>query len=125
MFHIVHSYFIFISYLYDILLTYGFQTLPDELIHNSKLQNLDLGNNVITTWSEVKVRYAYLEFSLFLTFHSCLGHSLPCMCLNHVLQLQVLKSLTNLKNLNLQGNPVASSDKITRKVIPLFLWSTC
>nr|AFK43623.1 unknown [Lotus japonicus] len=58
------------------------KTLPDELIHNSKLQNLDLGNNVITTWSEVKV----------------------------------LKSLTNLKNLNLQGNPVASSDKITRKI---------
>ncbi|KAK7402050.1 hypothetical protein VNO78_14009 [Psophocarpus tetragonolobus] len=31
-------------------------------------------------------------------------------------ELKVLKSLTNLKNLNLQGNPVATVDKITRKI---------
>ncbi|CAL0332146.1 unnamed protein product [Lupinus luteus] len=58
------------------------KSLPDELIHNSKLQNLDLGNNVITKWSELKV----------------------------------LTSLTNLRNLNLQGNPVSAIDKVTRKI---------
>ncbi|KAK7324848.1 hypothetical protein VNO77_28727 [Canavalia gladiata] len=58
------------------------KSLPDELMHNSKLRNLDLGNNVITRWSELKV----------------------------------LKLLTNLKNLNIQGNPVATVDKITRKI---------
>ncbi|KAK7272241.1 hypothetical protein RJT34_28719 [Clitoria ternatea] len=58
------------------------KSLPDELMHNSKLRNLDLGNNVITRWSELKV----------------------------------LNSLTNLRNLNLQGNPVATVDKITRKI---------
>ncbi|KAL2331908.1 hypothetical protein Fmac_019489 [Flemingia macrophylla] len=31
-------------------------------------------------------------------------------------ELKVLKSLTNLKNLNLQGNPVSTIDKITRKI---------
>ncbi|RDY02982.1 Protein phosphatase 1 regulatory subunit 7 [Mucuna pruriens] len=31
-------------------------------------------------------------------------------------ELKVLKSLTNLRNLNLQGNPVATVDKITRKI---------
>ncbi|KAL1345612.1 hypothetical protein HN51_019346 [Arachis hypogaea] len=31
-------------------------------------------------------------------------------------ELKVLKSLTNLRNLNLQGNPVASIEKVTRKV---------
>ncbi|RZB76535.1 Protein phosphatase 1 regulatory subunit 7 isoform C [Glycine soja] len=56
--------------------------LPEELKLNSKLRSLDLGNNVITRWSELKV----------------------------------LKLLTNLRNLNLQGNPVATVDKVTRKV---------
>ncbi|BAT92101.1 hypothetical protein LR48_Vigan05g166000 [Vigna angularis] len=58
------------------------KSLPDELKFNSKLRNLDVGNNVITRWSEVKV----------------------------------VKFLTNLRNLNLQGNPVAAVDKITRKI---------
>ncbi|XP_014522663.1 dynein regulatory complex subunit 3 [Vigna radiata var. radiata] len=58
------------------------KSLPDELKFNSKLRNLDVGNNVITRWSEVKV----------------------------------VKLLTNLRNLNLQGNPVATVDKITRKI---------
>uniref|UniRef100_A0A6N2LM05 RuvB-like helicase n=2 Tax=Salix TaxID=40685 RepID=A0A6N2LM05_SALVM len=31
------------------------KTLPAELAYNKKLQNLDLGNNVITRWSDVKV----------------------------------------------------------------------
>ncbi|XP_020238169.1 uncharacterized protein LOC109817350 [Cajanus cajan] len=31
-------------------------------------------------------------------------------------EVKVLKSLTNLKNLNLQGNPVSTIDKITRKI---------
>ncbi|KAJ1408476.1 Leucine-rich repeat [Sesbania bispinosa] len=31
-------------------------------------------------------------------------------------ELKVIKSLTNLRNLNLQGNPVATVDKITRKI---------
>ncbi|CAL5200609.1 unnamed protein product [Lathyrus oleraceus] len=58
------------------------KSLPEELVHNSKLRNIDLGNNVIARWSELKV----------------------------------LKSLTNLRNLNLQGNPVASIEKVTRKI---------
>ncbi|CAI8592851.1 unnamed protein product [Vicia faba] len=58
------------------------KSLPEELVHNSKLQNIDLGSNVIGRWSEVKV----------------------------------LKSLTKLRNLNLQGNPVASIEKVTRKI---------
>ncbi|KAI4322450.1 hypothetical protein L6164_022144 [Bauhinia variegata] len=57
--------------------------LPDELIHNSKLLNLDLGNNVITRWSDLKV---------------------------------VVKSFAYLRNLNLQGNPVATNEKIARKI---------
>ncbi|KAJ6927727.1 hypothetical protein NC651_011677 [Populus alba x Populus x berolinensis] len=31
------------------------KTLPAELAYNKKLQNLDLGNNLITRWSDVKV----------------------------------------------------------------------
>ncbi|XP_062016507.1 protein phosphatase 1 regulatory subunit SDS22 [Rosa rugosa] len=56
--------------------------LPAELAHNKGLQNLDLGNNVITRWSELKV----------------------------------LDSLVYLKNLNLQGNPVAEKDKLAKKI---------
>ncbi|KAK0604061.1 hypothetical protein LWI29_011681 [Acer saccharum] len=58
------------------------KTLPDELAYNKKLQNLDLGNNLITRWSDLKV----------------------------------LGSLVGLKNLNLQGNPIAENDKLTKKV---------
>ncbi|KAF7805733.1 Protein phosphatase 1 regulatory subunit 7 [Senna tora] len=58
------------------------KSLPDELAHNSKLLNLDLGNNVITRHSDLKV----------------------------------LKSLVNLRNLNLLGNPVATNEKIARKI---------
>ncbi|XP_028808266.1 leucine-rich repeat-containing protein ODA7 [Neltuma alba] len=58
------------------------KSLPDELAHNSKLLNLDLGNNVIMRYSDLKV----------------------------------LKSLVNLRNLNLLGNPVAANDKIARKI---------
>ncbi|VVA38365.1 PREDICTED: phosphatase 1 regulatory [Prunus dulcis] len=56
--------------------------LPAELALNKKLQNLDLGNNVITRWSDLKV----------------------------------LNSLVNLKNLNLQGNPVVEKDKLAKKI---------
>ncbi|XP_065868924.1 uncharacterized protein [Euphorbia lathyris] len=59
------------------------KTLPAELAYNKKLQNLDLGNNVITTWSDVKV----------------------------------LTSLVDLKNLNLQGNPITEMEKLTKKVV--------
>ncbi|KAK8504863.1 hypothetical protein V6N13_056191 [Hibiscus sabdariffa] len=58
------------------------KSLPAELSHNKKLQNLDLGNNLITRWSELKG----------------------------------LDSLVNLKNLNLQGNPIAEKDKLVKKV---------
>ncbi|KAJ4845131.1 hypothetical protein Tsubulata_018387 [Turnera subulata] len=58
------------------------KTLPADLDHNKKLQILDLGNNVLTSWSDVKV----------------------------------LKSLVDLKNLNLQGNPIAENDKVAKKV---------
>ncbi|KAA8544295.1 hypothetical protein F0562_022307 [Nyssa sinensis] len=58
------------------------KTLPAELARNSKVQNLDLGNNLITNWSDLKV----------------------------------LSSLVNLKNLNLQGNPIAEKDKLAKKV---------
>ena len=97
------------------------QTLPADLVHNSKLQNLDLGNNVITGWSDLKVRHADLEFLLSLTFHDCLENTYT-FYLGFVLQLQVLKSLMNLRNLNLQGNPVATNDKIARKVFLPFLY---
>ncbi|KAE8673655.1 Detected protein of confused Function [Hibiscus syriacus] len=56
--------------------------LPAELSYNKKIQNLDLGNNLITRWSELKA----------------------------------LDSLVNLKNLNLQGNPIAEKDKLAKKV---------
>ncbi|KAI8557197.1 hypothetical protein RHMOL_Rhmol05G0317500 [Rhododendron molle] len=58
------------------------QTLPSELVVNMKLQLLDVGNNSITSWSDLKV----------------------------------LPSLVNLKNLNLQGNPVAEKDKLAKKI---------
>ncbi|XP_039031190.1 protein tilB homolog isoform X2 [Hibiscus syriacus] len=58
------------------------KSLPVELSYNKKLQNLDLVNNIITRWSELKA----------------------------------LDSLINLKNLNLQGNPIAEKDKLTKKV---------
>lgn len=60
-------------------------TLPNELLRNVKLQILDLGNNLIENWSDLKV----------------------------------LSALHNLKNLNLQGNPVAEKDKLVKKVIKL------
>ncbi|XP_038893674.1 leucine-rich repeat-containing protein 9 [Benincasa hispida] len=56
--------------------------LPNDLAHNKKLLNLDLGNNVIMRWSDLKV----------------------------------LSSLGNLKNLNLQGNPIAESAKLDKKI---------
>ncbi|XP_007015749.2 PREDICTED: protein phosphatase 1 regulatory subunit 7 isoform X1 [Theobroma cacao] len=58
------------------------KSLPAELSYNKKLQNLDLGNNLITRWSDLKA----------------------------------LGSLVNLKNLNLQGNPIAEKDKLAKKV---------
>ncbi|XP_021278108.1 adenylate cyclase [Herrania umbratica] len=58
------------------------KSLPAELSYNKKLQNLDLGNNLITRWSDLKA----------------------------------LDSLVNLKNLNLQGNPIAEKDKLAKKV---------
>ncbi|KAH7561273.1 hypothetical protein JRO89_XS10G0203900 [Xanthoceras sorbifolium] len=58
-----------------------------DLAYNKKLQNLDLGNNLITRWSDLKVRHQ-----------------------------EVLSSLVGLKNLNLQGNPIAENDKLTKKV---------
>ncbi|OVA00204.1 Leucine-rich repeat [Macleaya cordata] len=57
-------------------------TVPVELAHNIRLQNLDMGNNYISNWSDLKV----------------------------------LSSLQNLKNLNLQGNPIAQNDKLAKKV---------
>ncbi|XVF69226.1 hypothetical protein PTKIN_Ptkin11bG0064000 [Pterospermum kingtungense] len=58
------------------------KNLPAELSYNKKLQNLDLGNNLIARWSDLKA----------------------------------LDSLVNLKNLNLQGNPIAQKDKLAKKV---------
>ncbi|XP_022754212.1 protein phosphatase 1 regulatory subunit 7 [Durio zibethinus] len=58
------------------------KSLPAELSYNKKLQNLDLGNNLIARWSELKA----------------------------------LDSLVNLKNLNLQGNPIAEKEKLAKKV---------
>ncbi|GAB2274578.1 hypothetical protein Dimus_009346 [Dionaea muscipula] len=57
-------------------------TLPAELAYVTKLQNLDLGNNLIKSWKEMKV----------------------------------LSSLQRLKNLNLQGNPIAEKDKLVKKI---------
>lgn len=56
--------------------------LPVELSHNSKLQNLDVGNNLISKWSDLKV----------------------------------LSSLANLRNLNLQGNPIAERETLAKKI---------
>ncbi|XP_052203917.1 plant intracellular Ras-group-related LRR protein 9 [Diospyros lotus] len=58
------------------------KTLPSELVHNSKLRLLDVGNNLITSWSDIKV----------------------------------LSSLANLKNLNMQGNPIAENVKLAEKI---------
>ncbi|XP_065013581.1 uncharacterized protein LOC135641791 [Musa acuminata AAA Group] len=57
-------------------------TLPADLAQNTKLQNLDVGSNLIENWSDIKV----------------------------------LSALHNLKNLNLQGNPIAEKDKLAKKV---------
>ncbi|XP_010912334.1 uncharacterized protein [Elaeis guineensis] len=57
-------------------------TLPAELAQNIKVQNFDLGNNLIENWSDLKV----------------------------------LSALHNLKNLNLQGNPIVEKDKLAKKV---------
>ncbi|MCL7050315.1 hypothetical protein MKW94_000660 [Papaver nudicaule] len=56
--------------------------VPSELALNTRLQNLDLGNNSISNWSALKA----------------------------------LSSLHNLKNLNLQGNPIAENDTLAKKV---------
>ncbi|CAM8958683.1 unnamed protein product [Rhodiola kirilowii] len=56
--------------------------LPSELAHNARIHTLDLGNNSIINWSDLKV----------------------------------LNSLTNLRNLNLHGNPIADKDKFVNKV---------
>ncbi|XP_002523848.2 dynein regulatory complex subunit 3 [Ricinus communis] len=61
------------------------KSLPVELSYNKNLQNLDLGNNVITRWSDVKV----------------------------------LSSIVDLKNLNLQGNPISEIDKLSKKILKL------
>ncbi|KAK2988369.1 hypothetical protein RJ640_007304 [Escallonia rubra] len=61
------------------------ECLPEELALNIKIQNLDLGNNGITRWSDLKV----------------------------------LSSLVNLRNLNLQGNPIAETEKLAKKVMKL------
>lgn len=58
------------------------KTLPIELAFNIKLQNLDIGNNVIMKWSDLKV----------------------------------LSSLVSLRNLNIQGNPVAEKEDLARKI---------
>ncbi|URE10840.1 Leucine Rich Repeat [Musa troglodytarum] len=57
-------------------------TLPADLAQNTRLQNLDMGSNLIENWSDIKV----------------------------------LSALHNLKNLNLQGNPIAEKDKLAKKV---------
>ncbi|WOL18460.1 protein phosphatase 1 regulatory subunit 7 [Canna indica] len=57
-------------------------SLPAELARNTKLQNLDMGNNLIENSSDIKV----------------------------------LSVLYKLKNLNLQGNPIAEKDKLAKKV---------
>lgn len=61
--------------------------LPGELARNVKIQNLDLGNNFIARWSDLKV----------------------------------LSSLVNLRNLNLQGNPIAEKEKLAKKIKKLVL----
>ncbi|KAI3939175.1 hypothetical protein MKX01_002043 [Papaver californicum] len=61
--------------------------VPSELALNTRLQNLDLGNNSISNWSALKA----------------------------------LSSLHNLKNLNLQGNPIAENDTLAKKVKKLVL----
>ncbi|CAM8958678.1 unnamed protein product [Rhodiola kirilowii] len=58
------------------------KALPSELAHNARIHTLDLGNNSIINWSDLKV----------------------------------LNSLTNLRNLNLHGNPIADKDKFVNKV---------
>ncbi|XAR60165.1 hypothetical protein NMG60_11033422 [Bertholletia excelsa] len=58
------------------------RTLPSELACNAKLQHLDIGNNLVTSWSDIKV----------------------------------LSALLNLKNLNLQGNPILEKDKLAKKI---------
>ncbi|RZC78578.1 hypothetical protein C5167_002758 [Papaver somniferum] len=56
--------------------------VPSELALNTRLQNLDLGNNSISNWSALKA----------------------------------LSSFNCLKNLNLQGNPIAENDTLAKKV---------
>ncbi|KAK6926543.1 hypothetical protein RJ641_008262 [Dillenia turbinata] len=58
------------------------KNLPAELAHNKKIPYLDLGNNLISSWSTLKV----------------------------------LSLLSNLNNLNLQGNPIAKKDKLVKKI---------
>ncbi|KAL0437048.1 UNVERIFIED_CONTAM: hypothetical protein Sradi_0412700 [Sesamum radiatum] len=57
-------------------------TIPSEFGRLVKLQNLDMGNNLITNRSNIKV----------------------------------LSSLVNLRNLNLQGNPIAEKENLLKKV---------
>lgn len=57
-------------------------SIPTQLARNIRLQNLDMGNNLVDNWSELKV----------------------------------LSELRNLKNLNLQGNPIAEKDNLVKRV---------
>ncbi|KAL3530361.1 hypothetical protein ACH5RR_009683 [Cinchona calisaya] len=58
------------------------KSLPDELKYNAKLLNLDVGNNFITNWSDLKALF----------------------------------SLVHLRNLNLQGNPIAEKETLAKKI---------
>lgn len=60
----------------------GITILPGELACNLRIRILDIGNNSIGRWSNLKV----------------------------------LSSLVNLKNLDLQGNPIAEKEKLAKKI---------
>lgn len=61
------------------------QALPSELAFNIKLQNLDIGNNVIMKWSDLKV-VIFCKFHLSLLTFLCLLY-IPSLYFDNYLQI--------------------------------------
>ncbi|KAF9684670.1 hypothetical protein SADUNF_Sadunf04G0142700 [Salix dunnii] len=78
------------------------KTLPAELACNKKLQNLDLGNNVITRWSDVKVLSSLVDLKNL----NLLGNPIAE---NAKITKKVMKYLPNLHIFN--ARPVDNSAK--------------
>lgn len=79
---------------------------------------------MITRWSDVKVIELILaccwSFCFFFALMLIVAYT-AYICVAII--LQVLNFLADLKNLNLQGNPIAERDKLAKKVFLFFMFS--